>query len=100
MAYGVVTKSFFGRPFIEMLYVAPNERRKGHGERLLCRLETAGLRDHEVWVSTNQSNRPMQKLLKKRGFIRCGRVVGLDEGDPELFYVKKDQVSPTSLNIS
>jgi len=89
MAYGVVTKSFFGRPFVEMLYVAHNARRKGHGERLLCRLEAAGLRDHEVWVSTNQSNRPMQELLKKRGFVRCGRVMGLDAGDPELFYVKK-----------
>jgi GNAT superfamily N-acetyltransferase len=87
--YGVLTKSFFQRPFIEMLLVAEEERRKGCGDALLARLESVASRAGEVWTSTNRSNKPMRRLLRKRGFVFCGRVSGLDAGDPELFYVKK-----------
>jgi len=88
-AYAILTRSFFQRPFIEQLYVANEDRRRGHGETLLARMEKLCLRHGEVWTSTNQSNRPMQQLLKKRGFIRHGRVTGLDKGDPEIFYSKR-----------
>lgn len=90
-AYGILKRSFFQRPFIEMLYVAKDERRQGYGERLLSKLEMEGLRNDEVWTSTNHTNRPMQQLLKKRGFLRSGRVTGLDKGDPEVFYVRRKQ---------
>ncbi len=87
-AYGILRRNFFHRPFIEMLYVTAGERRRGYGERLLAHLEATGLRHGEVWASTNQSNRAMRQLLKKRGFRQSGRVTGLDKGDPEIFYVK------------
>lgn len=87
-AYAILTRSFFQRPFIEMLYVASDDRRHGLGERLLARLETEGLRDGEVWTSTNQSNRAMRRLLKKRDFVQRGSVTGLDRGDAEMFFSK------------
>jgi hypothetical protein len=31
----------------------------------------------------------MRGLLLKAGFISCGQIDALDEGDPEIFYVKK-----------
>jgi ribosomal protein S18 acetylase RimI-like enzyme len=88
-AYAILTRSFFQRPFIEMLYVAIEERRLGHGERLLARLEKACMHRGEVWTSTNRSNQAMRQLLKKRGFLRQGRVTNLDKGDPEIFYSKR-----------
>ena len=30
----------------------------------------------------------MQKALMKAGFSFAGKLIGLDEGDPELFYFK------------
>ncbi|MFI5357036.1 MAG: GNAT family N-acetyltransferase [Opitutales bacterium] len=84
-----MSKRFFGRPFIEMLWVSEDERRQGHGAALLDRLVRIGLRSGEVWTSANQSNRSMQRLLKRHGFLWCGRVSGLDAGDPELFYVTR-----------
>ena len=91
VAYGVLTRSFFQRPFIETLQVAQKERRKGYGSRLLARMEAGGLRHGEVWASTNRSNSAMRALLKKRGFILTGRVSRLDRGDVELFYCKKSR---------
>lgn len=88
-AYAILTRSFFQRPFIEQLYVAKEERRRGHGECLLAHLEKACKRHGEAWTSTNRSNQPMRQLLKKRGFLRQGLVDGLDKGDPEVFYSKR-----------
>ena len=43
----------------------------------------------ELWTSTNQSNRPMRRLLSSRGYRQAGKITGLDHGDPELFFVKQ-----------
>jgi len=88
VAYGILTRGFFQRPFVEMLNVAEDERRKGYGASLLAALEARGLRYGELWTSTNRSNKPMRRLLKKRGFVLAGCISGLDVGDPELFYRK------------
>ncbi len=87
--YAVLTRSFLQRPFVEVLYVAKEERRRGHGLCLLARMEKLCMRYGEVWTSTNRSNQPMRQLLKKRGFLRQGEVDGLDQGDPEVFYSKR-----------
>jgi GNAT superfamily N-acetyltransferase len=89
VAYAIMRKRFFDRPFIEMLYVAESERRKGYGEQLLARLEAEGLRAGEIWTSTNRSNRAMRLLLKKRGYLPSGQVTGLDHNDPEIICVKR-----------
>ncbi len=87
--YAILTRSFFQRPFIEMLHVAEGERRRGHGDCLLARLEKLCVRHGEIWISSNRSNQPMRQLLRKRGFVRHGQVTGLDADDPEVFYSKR-----------
>ncbi len=91
VAYGVLS-TFFHRPFIEMLYVSESRRREGYGERLLKAFEGLNQRCAAIWTSTNRSNHPMRRLLKKRGFRMVGRVTGLDRGDAELVFRKKLRV--------
>ncbi len=75
---------FFGKPFLSLLIVHPGARRLGLGQGLLrrCRVDV----QQELWTSTNRSNAPMRALLAKSGWQRCGVILGLDEGDPELIY--------------
>jgi hypothetical protein len=42
----------------------------------------------KVFTSTNQSNTPMQGLLGKCGFSPSGVIENLDEGDPELLFMR------------
>jgi len=42
----------------------------------------------KLFTSTNQSNVPMQRLCDRLGFVKSGYIENLDEGDPELIYVK------------
>ncbi|WP_177330351.1 hypothetical protein [Pseudomonas sp. CCOS 191] len=37
-------------------------------------------------ASTNRSNEPMRRLLKRQGFVASGVVENLDQGDPERVY--------------
>ena len=89
VAYGVLRRSFFDRWFIESLYVDADLRCTGCGSQLFAFFEGKTQASGEVWTSTNRSNRPIQQLLRKRGFVQRGRVTALDPGDPELFYVKR-----------
>ncbi|MFJ9107636.1 hypothetical protein [Streptomyces sp. NPDC102283] len=43
----------------------------------------------KLFTSTNVSNQPMQRLLQKAS--PAGLLHGLDEGDPELFYLCRPQ---------
>ena len=74
---------FFEKPFVSLLVVSVDARRRGLGAGLLTHVSTAF---SEVWTSTNRSNAAMRKLLDKAGWRYCGEVNGLDEGDPERFY--------------
>jgi ribosomal protein S18 acetylase RimI-like enzyme len=82
------TRSFFGRDFIELLAVAPDERRRGVGRSLL-----RGAVDQsttlDVFISTNRSNRPMRSLLEEEKWMFSGQLEGIDEGDPELVFYKR-----------
>jgi N-acetylglutamate synthase-like GNAT family acetyltransferase len=82
-AYAAVSRNFFHRPFIEMVMVGDQWRRRGCASALLRHL-TLGV--NEIWTSTNASNHPMQLVLEQSGFRHSGIVTGLDEGDPELIY--------------
>jgi ribosomal protein S18 acetylase RimI-like enzyme len=75
-------RHFFGRDFVELLFVAPAHRRKGVGRSLMERA-LAGAETSRVFVSTNESNEAMRALLTSAGWVRSGVLVGLDEGDPE-----------------
>ena len=85
--YAVLEYSFFETGFISMVYVRPDVRRQGIGTSLLSHLEKICKTD-KFFTSTNLSNQPMQSILARLGFRLSGIVHDLDEGDPELIYVK------------
>lgn len=87
VGYAIVSREFFERDFVELLVVEPAARRRGAGDCLLSAIERAVGGDR-LFTSTNESNAPMRALLAKRGWVPSGRIDNLDEGDPELVFVK------------
>ena len=86
IGYCVTARAFFGQWFVVMLMVAEGARDQGIGAELL--LDAQRQRDTaKLFTSTNLSNQPMQRLLARLGWRSVGIVYGLDEGDPELFYL-------------
>lgn len=85
--FAVMNYGFFDNGFVELLIVDEKYRRRGIGAALLGHL-FARCGTKKLFTSTNLSNEPMQKLLSKTGFNFCGCIDALDEGDPELFFVK------------
>jgi ribosomal protein S18 acetylase RimI-like enzyme len=85
--YGVLEYSFYGHGFIPLVYIHPQSRRCGMGTALMQYLE-ARCQTAKLFTSTNLSNFPMQSLLAKLGYILSGVIHHLDEGDPELVYVR------------
>lgn len=86
--YAIVTPSFFSRPLVERIFVAEPFRRKGLATAILQRCETA-YESNEVFISANASNGPMRAVLAKAEYRDSGVILGLEEGDPELVYVKR-----------
>lgn len=85
-AYGVLD-DFFGHAFVALLYVAPAWRRRGLGASLLdylCRVA----RTPKIFSSTNLSNAPMHALFARQGWAVSGLLNHLDDGDPEVVYVR------------
>jgi GNAT superfamily N-acetyltransferase len=85
--FAVVTRHFFGFPFVDLLEVAEDRRRDGIGTALIDRCETAHSADR-IFTSTNESNTPMRRLLAKAEWEVTGLIENLDPGDPELVFVK------------
>ena len=83
--YMVSNRSFFHRPFIELVFVNEAFRRRGIGRALVDHASALWPRD-EVWSSTNQSNAAMQALFLGVGFVQSGVIENLDPGDPELIF--------------
>jgi ribosomal protein S18 acetylase RimI-like enzyme len=71
-----------------MLYIKEDSRGQGIGGRLIDHMETLCLKE-KLFTSTNLSNLRMQRLLEKKNFVISGVIRNLDEGDPEIVYVKK-----------
>lgn len=88
VGYAVLEYSFFSNSFISMLMVDKASRRKGVATGLVKYLEGMCETD-KLFTSTNESNKPMQDLLQSMSYEPSGIVHNLDEGDPELFYVKR-----------
>ena len=87
VGYAVLTYSFFETGYVAMLMVHPEARRQGVGYGLMryCELRC---RTPKLFTSTNLSNLPMQALLARLGYELSGVIHHLDEGDPELVFVK------------
>ncbi|MFI2780688.1 GNAT family N-acetyltransferase [Streptomyces sp. ALB3] len=86
VGYCVMEYTFFGHGFVAMLMVAPSARRRGVG-RLLLDAAADSCTTEKLFTSTNVSNRSMLGLLERAGWRPVGLLHGLDEGDPELFYL-------------
>ena len=87
VGYAVLEYTFYGRGFISMLYIHPEHRGKGFGTALVQHFEGV-CRTEKLFTSTNESNRPMQALLLKLGYVPSGVINNLDPGDPEIVYFR------------
>lgn len=88
VGYGILSHDFFGRSFIELIYIDERHRSKGYGSAVIRYLEQKS-RSDDLFTSTNESNAHMQHVLTNLGYERSGTIFNLDPGDPELIYVKK-----------
>ena len=86
IGYCVTERAFFGHAFVTMLMVAETARGRGVGARLLLDAQQRRTTP-KLFTSTNLSNQPMQRLLTRLSWQSAGIVYGLDEGDPELFFL-------------
>jgi GNAT superfamily N-acetyltransferase len=87
VGYGVLNQTFFEQNFVRLIVVGEGARRTGIGMTILHRLASL-CRGSKLFTSTNASNIPMRALLLKCGFVQSGYIDNLDEGDPELIFVK------------
>ena len=92
--YVALTRSFFRSPFIEMLMVGTTFRRTGIGRALIEHCIAMTPADQKLWTSTNESNTPMRVLLPQLGFVQTGAFEHLDEGDPELIFLRWPEAHP------
>jgi GNAT superfamily N-acetyltransferase len=88
IGYVIFNPRFLGHGFVELLYTDPAFRRLGVASALLRHCETK-CTTPRLFISTNLSNKPMQTLLAKLGFVMTGFIDNIDEGDPELVYFKR-----------
>ena len=85
--YAVLEHSFFNNALVSTLYVATPFRRQGVGSALMRRLERE-CRTPKLFCTANESNLPMRRLLETLGYRPSGFIENLDEGDPELVFVR------------
>ena len=88
LGYGVISHGFYGRSFLDLIYIDESHRSKGYGPQLISFLERYS-KSKDLFTSTNESNFHMQHVLEKLGYEQSGVIHNLDPGDPEIVYVKR-----------
>ena len=88
IGFAIMNYHFFDFGFVDLIIVEEEHRLRGFGGGLLDYL-VRQCKTEKLFTSTNESNTPMLMFLVKAGFIPCGQIDALDDGDPELFFVKK-----------
>ena len=88
VGYGVFNYEFFHLGNVDMLMIHPDFRGQGIGRKLLRHLYSL-CKTEKFWCTTNLSNHRMQRLLVNQGFKLSGFFDDLDEGDPELIFIKR-----------
>lgn len=81
-------RHFFDRDFVDLLMISQSHRRRGMGRELM-RTAVEAATSADVFTSTNESNAPMQALLRSEGWHFSGKLDGIDQGDPELVYYRQ-----------
>ena len=85
--FAIWNSKFYEQPFIWLLVTRPAYRRHGVASALVRQIESLCV-NSKLFTSTNASNSAMQQFCDRLGFQRSGYIENLDEGDPELVYVK------------
>lgn len=90
------TKDFYSHYFIDLIVVHPQMRRHGLASAMIKAMENLSA-GNKLFSSTNKSNKAMQAVFEREGFVKSGVITHLDRNDPELIYYKK---SPARAVIS
>lgn len=69
-----------------VLRMNPFRARRSTGPGKITYMDAA-CRTAKLFTSANLSNHRMQRLLRRAGWRAAGMVHGLDDGDPEIFYL-------------
>ena len=86
--FAVMNQSFFQQSFLSLFAIHPYYQRMGLGESLLRQLEEI-CPTEKLFLSTTLSNKAMQKLCKKLGYLESGTIDNLNPGEPELLFCKQ-----------
>ena len=78
-------------PYIALINVLPEHRRRGVGKALLRFVETfLGGQGHGALYSSSQADEPEPQAWHRRvGFEECGIVAGINKGVGEVFFRKR-----------
>lgn len=88
VGFSLFDRFLHGHGFLRVIAVHPDHRRQGVATALVSALKAECPTDR-LFTATEESNEAMQRLCEALGFIRSGRIEGLEEGETELIYLKR-----------